>query len=391
MTERLHHHDSYLTEFRARIVERAADGCRLYLDRTAFYPTSGGQPHDTGSIAGVPVIDVVDEDDRILHVTAQPVAADEVDCLIDWRRRFDHMQQHSGQHLLSAVLVELYSIATVGFHLGEENSTIDVATAALDSQQVARIVQRANEVVFENRPLSVSFEQNSDALDLRKPSEREGLLRIVSIADYDHSACGGTHVRATGEIGPILVRKLEKIRNTVRIEFLCGNRAVRRAQADYEALSKIGRLLSAQLDETPAMVAGQIEVLRAGEKARRQAAIELAQFRGRDLYASTPPDAQGVRRVVQRTASGAIDDELRALAQSFTAQSKALFVALVEQPPALLLAVSKDLGINAGDMVKSAVTRAGGRGGGNPSIAQGTVPSKDVLEALGSQLSLSAL
>jgi alanyl-tRNA synthetase len=386
MTERLYHHDSYLKEFRARVEERAAGGCRLYLNRSAFYPASGGQPHDTGLIAGAPVVDVIDEGERIAHVTKASVTADEVDCRIDWERRFDHMQQHSGQHLLSAVLVELYSIPTVSFHLGEESSTIDVAAASLDPQQVARITERANEVVSENRPLSVSFEQNSEALDLRKPSEREGLLRIVSIADYDRSACGGTHVRATGEIGAILLRKLDKIRNTVRIEFLCGKRAVRRAHADYEALAKIGRLLSAPPDETPALVAENVKAADAQQKASRRLAVELAQFRGRALYANTMPDSGGVRRAIQRAASGAIDDELRALAQSFTAQPRALFLATFEEPPAVLLAVSKDLGINAGDKMKSAVTRSGGRGGGNPLIAQGSVPSRELLDQVCAEL-----
>jgi alanyl-tRNA synthetase len=380
MTGRLYYRDSYLTEFHARIEARSADRLRIYLDQTAFYPDSGGQPHDTGSIAGIPVTDVIDEGERIAHVTSAPVAADEVDCRIDWPRRFDHMQQHSGQHLLSAALMELYSIPTAGFHLGEDASTIDVEAPSLDPERLARLVDRANRIVFENRPISVSYERSSEALELRKPPEREGLLRIVAIAEFDRSACGGTHVRATGEIGPILLRKLEKIRSTLRIEFLCGNRAVRRAQADYEALSKIGRLLSAPLDETPALAAGQAEALREERKTCRRLAMELAVLRGREFYANTAPDSQGVRRLSQRAASGAIGEELRALAQSFTAQPKASFLAVFENPPALLLAVSSDLGVHAGEKMKAAVARGGGRGGGNPLIAQGSLPSREALE-----------
>jgi alanyl-tRNA synthetase len=242
-TKRLYYHDSWLAEFSARVVDRSADGRCLYLDQTAFYPSSGGQPHDTGVLAGVPVQDVVDEGDRIAHLTAAPVNAVDVECRVDWSRRSDHMQQHSGQHLLSAVLVELFDVPTVSFHLGEESSTIDAPVASLVPQQVRAVEERTNEVVVENRPVTVSFESAAEAQGLRRASDREGPLRIVSIQGLDRSACGGTHVRATGEIGPILIRKLDKIRGNVRIEFLCGLRALRRARADFDALSRVAWVL----------------------------------------------------------------------------------------------------------------------------------------------------
>ena len=152
MTDRLYYTDSYLHEFHARVTDRADDGRRIYLDRTAFYPSSGGQPCDKGSIDSVPVLDVIDEGERIAHVVASPVTAGEADCRVDWQRRFDHMQQHSGQHLLSAIFVERFGIATVSFHLGQESSTIDLDTAALDPARMLEAERRANEVVFENRP-----------------------------------------------------------------------------------------------------------------------------------------------------------------------------------------------------------------------------------------------
>jgi len=378
--ERLYHHDSYLTEFSARVVERGAGGQRLYLDRTAFYPASGGQPHDAGWIAGAPVIEVVEEEERIAHLTAAPVEDTEVACRIDWARRFDHMQQHTGQHVLSGVLVELYGIPTVGFHLGAA-ATIDLAAASLEPAQLTAAEDRANAVVFENRAVTVSLEEAaSSALDLRKPSERQGTLRIISIEGLDRSACGGTHVRATGEVGPIVVRRLERAHGGVRLEFLCGWRALRRARADFETLTRAARPLSASLEEIPALVEAQSASLQAAEKARRKLAAELAGFRGRELYAATAPESSGLRRVLQRLPKGSIDEELRAMAQSFTAQPGAVFVSAIEEPPAVLLAASKDSGVNAGEALKAALARVGGRGGGSARIAQGSAPSREALE-----------
>jgi alanyl-tRNA synthetase len=377
-----------LRKFRALVTGRSADGRRIYLDRTAFYPASGGQPHDTGSIAGVPLLEVEDEGERIAHVVAAAVDADEVDCRIDWERRFDHMQQHSGQHLLSAVFVERFGIATVSFHLGQESSTIDLETATLDPARVLEAERRANEAVCENRPLAVSFEDAAETRDLRKPSERAGTLRVVSIEGLDRSACGGTHVARTGEIGPILLRKLERIRNTTRVEFLCGGRAVGRARADFDALSRVAQMVSGSLDEAPALVAAQFEAARNADKLRRKLEADLAQYRGRELYSATVPDEAGVRRVLRRQPSGNLED-MRAIAQSFTAQAKAVFVAALDEPPALLLAVSADSGVDAGKVLKAALTQAGGRGGGNQRMAQGSLPSREALEQVLDQIRTS--
>jgi alanyl-tRNA synthetase len=380
MTERLYYRDSYLAEFNAVVTDVAEDGGRVYLDRTAFYPTSGGQPHDTGTIAGVAVTDVIDEGDRIAHVTAGPVSPGEVSCRIDWARRFDHMQQHSGQHLLSAVVLEMLGGATVGFHLSADVSTIDAALAALDTHRAAAVEQRVNELVIENRPLAVSFEENCAGLELRKPSVREGKLRIVSIAGLDRSACGGTHVRGTAEIGPVLLRRVDRAHGSARIEFLCGFRAIRRARADYDILSRIARLFSAAPEETPALAAAQIQALDASEKARRRLASELARSRGADLFRATAPNAAGSRYLVQTLAKGAVlDDDVRGTAQGFTAGGKAVYIAVSEEPPALLVAASADSGVHAGNLVKAAVSARGGRGGGNPQVAQASLPSREAL------------
>ena len=303
MTERLYYTDSYVREFQARVVERSADGRTVYLDRTLFYPSSGGQPFDVGSIAGVAVVDVVDEDDRIAHLLAAPLATDgEVAGEIDWTRRFDHMQQHSGQHLLSAVFEELFGLHTVSFHLGAESATIDLEGGPVEARMVTEAERRANQLVSENRAMDVRFEDARAAQGLRKASEREGTLRIVSIDGLDRSACGGTHVRSTGEIGPILLRRTEKIRQSVRVEFVCGGRAVRRARADFEALSSIAQLFSAPLDEVAPLVAAQLETAKAGDKARRKLELDLAAYRGRELYTATEPGPDGT--AARRAAAG---------------------------------------------------------------------------------------
>jgi alanyl-tRNA synthetase len=390
MTERLYYTDSYLTEFHAHVVERSLDGSRIYLDRTAFYPTSGGQPFDTGSIAGAPVIDVVDEGERIAHVLGAAVDAGEVECRLNWQRRFDHMQQHSGQHLLSAVMAELFGIATLSVHFGVESSTVDLETPSLNADQVRAAETRANEAVCENRPVSVAFAENSEDLGLRKAADRAGVLRVVSIEGLDRSACGGTHVRATGEIGPVLIRKLDRVRGAVRVEFLCGLRALRRVRADFEALSKIAQTLSAPLDDTPGLVQSQIEALKAAEKERRRLDEELGALMGRELYDATAPDTLGKRCAVKRLASGTLDP-LRVMAQSFCARPKAVFIGVVDQPPAILLAVSQDSGLDAGKLMKAALSETGGRGGGTARLAQGSAPSADALErALALLTALSA-
>jgi alanyl-tRNA synthetase len=289
------------------------------------------------------------------------------------------MQQHTGQHLLSAVLAELFGIATVSVHFGAASSTVDVNTPALSADQIHAIELRANERVFENLPVNVIFADNSDELELRKASTRAGKLRVVEIEGLDRSACGGTHVRATGEIGPVLLRKLDKVRGATRIEFLCGLRAARRARADFDALSRIAQALSAPLDDTPGLVVSQMEALQAAEKERRRVEEELGAAQGRDLYQATAADSRGIRRAIKRLPSGSLDP-LRAMAQSFCSGPMAVFIGTVEQPPAILLASSADSGIDAGKVLKAALTEVGGRGGGTPRMAQGSAPSAAALE-----------
>ena len=385
-TARLYWEDSYRTEFEARVLERDATGLRLYLDRTAFYPESGGQPCDTGWINDVAVREVVEEGERIAHVLEMPVTEERVRGRIRWERRFDHMQQHSGQHLLSAVVLDLFGAPTVGFHLGAEVSTIDLGVASLGREQIVRAEERANELVFRNLPIRARWEDAGEASELRRAVDRGGPIRIVTIEGVDRAACGGTHVRATGEIGPILIRKLDRAHKGVRLEFVCGLRAVRRARSDFEALTAIARTLSTGLDRAAEQAAAQARALEESEKTRRKLALELALRRGRELYEATPAGPDGTRCVIRRQASGKADEELRALALGFTERAGAVFLAVFEDPPSLLLAVSESGGWDAGAAVREALGAVGGRGGGSARMAQGSAPDRQALQEAAARL-----
>jgi alanyl-tRNA synthetase len=381
MTERLYYTDSYLTDFDATVIERADEGRRVYLDRTAFYPTSGGQPPDRGRLSGIEVTDVVDEGHCIAHVLAVPLPEGPAVGKVDWSRRFDHMQQHTGQHLLSAVLVDLFGCPTIGVHFGRESSTLDLETGALTQAQADQAEERANKVVVQNRPVDVSFEEAGSAAGLRKPSERGGTLRIVSIRDVDRSACGGTHVRATGEIGCIAIRKIERVRKAIRLEFLCGSRATRRARADRTLLTQLAAEFSSAVEDLPRLMDAQKEELKEAQSARREMQAHLDRYRARELYEAAPPDATGIRRVVVMD-SGEPLEALRGLAQAFTALPMAIFVGGVNSPPAVVLAASADTRVDAAGVLKGLLASVGGRGGGSVALAQGVVPGRSQLEAV---------
>jgi len=383
MTERLYYTDAYLRGFDARIVHRANDGRTVYLDRTAFYPTSGGQPFDTGTLAGIAVTDVVDEGDRIAHVLASPVPAGEnVHGEIDWVRRFDHMQQHTGQHLLSAIFADTYGLETVSVHFGAESSTLDLDTESLSQQTLLAAERLANIAVAESRAVTVSFEDAATVTGLRKPPPREGELRVVSIDALDRSACGGTHVRSTAEIGSILLRRTERVRKATRVEFICGLRAVRAARTDYELISALALSLGVAPAELIAKTQAQGEELRAAQAARREAASALDGYRARELFDATPPDIAGHRRVIVHRESGSVD-ELRSLAQAVVGIGHARFIGTLESPPTIVFATSNSPGgVDAGVVLKTQLAHHGGRGGGNARIAQGTVPTREALDTV---------
>ena len=384
-TERLYYRDSYLTRFTARVLETSGDGRVVYLDRTAFYPTSGGQPHDLGTIGGVRVEDVIDEDDRIAHRLLTRLTTDQVEGQVDWPRRFDHMQQHTGQHLLSAVARRLFRANTTSVHFGPESATVELALEALEPAQLRDLEEAANAMVAENRPVALTFEEAAQAEGLRRPTERQGPLRIVTVENLDRSACGGTHVRATGEIGSILLRKAERIRKQVRIEFLCGMRAVRRARSDYDILAGIASGASAAVEDLPAVVEKWKLELRARESECRDLTAELDRHMAEELRRTAPRTAGG-RRLVAWSGDGSTVERMRGLAQAVTAEPLAVFVGTISTPPSIVLTIGSGSGLDAGAILKPLLEEFGGKGGGNSRLAQGTVPSPEALTALAGRL-----
>jgi alanyl-tRNA synthetase len=290
------------------------------------------------------------------------------------------MQQHTGQHLLSAVFEDLFGYKTLSVHFGPDYSTLDLDTEMLSRDRMIAAEERANAVVAEARAVDVTFEDAASAQGLRKPTDRAGTLRVVAIDRLDRSACGGTHVRSTAEIGAILLRSVEKVRNATRVEFVCGVRAVRRARRDFESLTRIATSLSAALDDVASLVTAQSERLKESDNARKKLEKELAPFRIRELYDRATVDASGTRTIVIRDAASM--DELRTLAQGAFQFPRVVVVGVLRSPPSVLLAASEDSGVDAGKLLKERLSSVGGRGGGSPRMAQGGVPDGSLLEPL---------
>lgn len=380
-TERLYYRDARCTEFDANIVQLDDSRTRVVLDRSAFYPTSGGQPFDTGVLGGSPVVDVTEEGDAVVHHLAAPLSTASVRLTgrVHWPRRFDHMQQHSGQHLLSAVLEDEFGWPTISVHFGAESSTLDVAAEVLPAEALREAEQMINALVTENRPISVSFESSGDITGLRKPSDRAGLLRVVTIAGLDKNACGGTHVSHTGDIGPILLRRTERVRGGTRLEFRCGARAIQRARADFDVVQQIAASFSAAIDDLPSLVGLLHADAQKTEKEVARLVELLAAHEAHALYQQTTPNARG-RRVYHESVSDAPVKSRQSVAHQYAQHSTAVFVSVSHTPPALLLAASADSGIDCGRVLKETLHAVGGRGGGTSALAQGSVPTLDAAE-----------
>jgi len=394
MTERLYYTDPYLREFDAHVAERTTYEGKpaLTLDRTAFYPTSGGQPFDVGTLSGARVIDVVDTDDgRLLHVVDRLPDGDAVKGTIDWARRFDHMQQHTGQHVLSAAFDRLLGARTESFHLGADYSTIDLARD-LGAADVARAEAEANRVVWDDRPVAIRFASADEAatLGLRKESKRGGTLRLIDVQDFDLSACGGTHVARTGAIGIIAVSATERFKGGLRVTFLCGGRAL----TGFRALRDVAAASVRALSVLPAELPAAIERLQAENKDARgqlkDLRLRLAGMTGESLIA-TAVDAAGVRLV-----TACLPDHdantLKAVAQRI-AQHRGHIAVLVGDPAAapIVVARAEDVAADAGALLKQIVQRHGGKGGGRPELAQGgglTAPAEVVLQSARDLLSV---
>jgi alanyl-tRNA synthetase len=385
---RLYYTDAYLTSFEARVVDTVTlDGRRaVILDRTAFYPTSGGQPFDTGTLNAAAVVDVVDLDDgRMAHVVEGHLERDvQVSGTIDWSRRFDHMQQHTGQHVLSAAFDRLLAARTASFHLGQEDCTIDLAVE-LGADQVDAATIEANRIVWEDRPVSVRFVSASEAaaLPLRKAPSRDGTLRLVEIEGFDLSACGGTHVARTGAIGLIAVAGWEKFKGGTRVTFLCGGRALRRFGAQRDVQAQLVRRLSVLPAELPDAVGRLQDDSKAQRAAIRGMQAKLAGFEA-DRLISQALLTSGRRVIVERL-EGFDAVGLKAVAAAIVRHpSSAVCLIGSDAPHDIVVARAGDVSLDAGAILRQLTARFGGKGGGRPELAQGggvSGPAEDILSA----------
>ncbi len=399
MADRLYYDDSFLRTFEAEVTDirehaRREGGSewRIALDRSAFYPTSGGQPHDTGRLTATArsgaTLDVavsgVEEDEagEVWHATSKPLlAGTRITGHIDWQRRLDHIQQHSGQHLLSAILARDLAAPTVSFHLGEEVSTIDLAVDSLSSANLEKIEQQVNLAIAEDLPVSVRTIDRGEAEALlaagilRKLPEREGSIRLVEMPGIDLNACGGTHVHALGQIGSLLLRGTEKVRQSIRLSFVCGLRATRVARADDQLLASLAKSLSAQRSSLPEMVERKLSESKADAKEKQKLREELADHHAARLLVEDPVE-HGLR-IVRRSYSDRDAAYAKLLASRLVAaapQTVAILSSSQQQPASIIFARSKDQDhIRCGEWLTAALAEHGRRGGGSPEMAQGQI------------------
>jgi alanyl-tRNA synthetase len=379
-TERLYYTDSHLTEFEARvtgITERVSGWAAVTLDRTAFYPTGGGQPSDTGFIGEARVVECMDEEaSGVLHMVQgrTPKVGDLVQGQVDWPRRQDHMQQHTGQHILSQAFIALFDAETRGFRMMDQSSEVDIALAEPTDERIERAVQLANSIIWDDRPVLVRQVTQEEAarLPLRKESTRSGELRIIEIEGFDLTPCGGTHVRRTGEVGLIAVRHWERARGLTRVEFIAGKRAL----ADYDRANRTARavaaLFSAGRDDAPPLVSRLQEEHK--QLLRRVRLLEETTTRveAEELLAATNASSDGAR-IIARTFAGRDAESLKRLAQALIAHPGcvALLGSSDEGAARLVFARAAD---GIGDMnglMREACALLDGRGGGRPDLAQG--------------------
>ena len=378
---RLYYTDALQTTFSATVTHAEPAGTRWHvvLDTTAFYPTSGGQPHDTGTLGPASVVDVVDDAARgVVHVVDRALTVGEtVRGEIAWPRRFDHMQQHTGQHILSAAFDRTCGVRTESFHLGTTSCTIDLARE-VSATEIAAAEKMANAVVWEDRPVSVRFADDAEAarLPLRKESLRTGILRLIDVTDFDLSACGGTHVPSTGMVGIIAIAGWERFKGGSRIEFVCGGRALASHQRLRDCVTALVRQTTVAAHE----LAGAVERLqtdnRTANKTIRALQEELAASIATGLAASAEDVGLFRRVIVSQPGWDAV--ALKALASALAAHPGVVAVVTGTGTPApLVVARATNVAFDAGACVKQITSALGGRGGGRPELAQGAAADAD--------------
>ncbi len=382
-TRKLFWADPYRRHFTARVLERQeGDRPSIVLNRTLFYPTGGGQPHDSGRLGDARVLAVEQQNGRIQHfVDSLPPAAEEITGEIDWPQRWDHMQQHSGQHLLSAAFLDLVGRPTVGFHLSADSVTIDIPGTAPSGNELDRILAFTQTIIAEDRPItSVVLPAAAAAkLPLRKAPTVTGPVRVVEIEDIDWSACGGTHVRSTAAIGSIAVTRMERRGEQTRVHFLCGAHAQADHQQRLVVTQSLGDILTTGLPELPAAVARLQEELKSSQRALRQTKALLAEAEAAQLWHNAPQINH--IRLVRHVLNGDDPKALNQLLSSLTDHPDTVAVlGHAGQRPRWAAACSASLSLDLKQLLPTVQAVPGARGGGGPQLIQGGAPDIAALE-----------
>src|SRR5215467_4749412 len=383
-TRRLYYDDSFQDNFSAQVLscepvteaEESGAGPQwaVVLDQTLLYPSSGGQPNDLGKLSEANVLDVRDGDERIVHVVDRPVPPGRVDGCIHWPRRFDHMQQHTGQHLLSAVFQERFGLPTVSFHLGESVSTIDLRGPQPTPEILEGAARAANAIVFEDREISIRYgtAEQFAKIGVRKQVERAGTLRAIEIAGIDFQPCGGTHVRRTGQIGTILLRGCSKIRQDWRVEFLCGHRAEAAARKDADLIARVSAELkcaTADLEAAVDRLLGEREGSARNLKALLPKLADL-EATTRLLSAVALPDGS---RAVAEVLHGVPPEYLPHYATALVRSENVVALLALAETGALLFAQHPQAGRDMNRLLQKVLDELGGKGGGSRDFARGAL------------------
>ncbi|MFZ2052634.1 MAG: hypothetical protein WAU81_00420 [Candidatus Aminicenantales bacterium] len=382
MTRRLYFEDAYQREFAGRVLEQFVYQGKpaVALDKTCFYPESGGQPADRGSLGETEVIHVFEDGDRIVHLLDRELSRTEVRGIIDWDRRFDHMQQHSGQHILSQCFIEILQGETRSFHLGEQAATLEIGTSAISDEDLERVEARANEIVFENREIKTYFvdAEAVDKVPLRRPPKKEGTIRVVEVDGFDFSACGGTHCRRTGEVGLVKVIRWDRIRNNLRFEFLCG----RRARLDYalknRSLLEISQRLSVRESDASAAVERTIQEAKHFRKKQRQLLEALAAYQAEEAVKT----AKGSLIKAIWTDKTAEEAKFLALNIIRLADLAVLFAVRGKERDHLVFACSDKLPLNMRELLPILASLVKAKGGGSASLVEFVAEKGSDLEAV---------
>lgn len=378
MTTRRYYDNAYCTAFDATLLEvtEYQGQTALRLDATYFYPTSGGQPNDLGTLGGRTVTDVVAVDGEILHILAPGEVAPPLGPIqgkIDWPRRLDHMQQHSGQHLLSQVFARETSCETVSVHFGAQESTLDLECATLSAEQLAQVERVANELVVAALPITATLVDERDLarIPLRRAPKVSGQIRIVEIQAFDYSACGGTHVRDTAQIGPIKLLRQERRRGQTRVTFLCGKRAVADYIHKHELLIQAAAHYSTDVEQVPELMGRAVEQIKSYQRQVEELTTQLLRYEAAELLAAATP-TDGLRVVVRRWDDRAVDT-LKSLATLLQAApgTVALLATTAGDKTTLLFARSADVDRHMGNLLRATLQAFGGGGGGRSELAQG--------------------